>query len=321
MSKQPLSDFIRTQIVVEATQLHTKHTTLARKYHCSTKTVQRILQRYRTDQSIQLPPRPGRSLSLTDDQIQTLRNIIRLNCNVTSSYHSTLFFRATGVSLCARSLRIYRHLLNFTPRKRRFRLFMTKAQKRARHLYAVEHQHDNIKKWVFEDETSVVIQKTGELLWVERGNPTPPRVLSDEKAKVKIWGVVRWTGKTLSIVRGRGNSNTYIKWLSTHFARETPRLEDCLFIQDRCSWHKPIRVKKWIEDHGMEMVLNPVRSPEFNAIEYVWAWIKHYITEQHPNDQASLEAATRKAFVAIEQKTIQHDFQHVQHLLQQEAKK
>ena len=138
---------------------------------------------------------------------------------------------------------------------------------------------------------------------------------------MKIWGVVRWTGKTFTIVKGRGNASTYIKWLSTYFASQTPRLRDYMFIQDHCSWHKPYRVKKWIEDHGMEMVLNPIRSHEFNAIEYVCAWLKHYIASQHPTNQASLEAAVRKSFRAIEQETIQHDIQHVQHLMQEEANK
>lgn len=41
--------------------------------------------------------------------------------------------------------------------------------------------------------------------------------------------------------------------------------------------------------------------------------------QQEPTDQASLKAAVRKSVEAIEQKTIQHDFQHVQHLMRDEA--
>lgn len=115
--------------------------------------------------------------------------------------------------------------------------------------------------------------KTGNIIWVKRGEETPPTFIRSIKASVRIWGVVRWSGKIFDIVKGREHHEVYIRWLSTHLASHTHKLRGCMFIHDHCSWHQPVKVKEWLEEHGLEAVLNPVKSPEFNAIEYVWAWI------------------------------------------------
>lgn len=320
MSFSNLSSSVRCQIVVDAAT-GKKVTAIAREFKCTSRTIYRLIQQYRTTHSIETIKPPGPPFLLDETQLQTLRNIIRTNRYAVSAYLITLFYRATGITIGASTIRRYRRSISFTPRNPHTKLMMTPQQRRARHRYAVEHRKDDIKKWIFEDETTVYIQKTGDVIWVEKGEETPPTYISDVNASVRIWGIIRWTGKTFGIVEGTENQSVYIRWLSTHFGNQTHLLRDYMFIHDHCSWHQTQRVKDWIEDHGMEMVLNPVRTPEFNAIEYVWAWIKHDIATQHPTDQASLEAAVQTSFRAVNQDIIKHDIQHVQHLMQAEAAK
>lgn len=319
MRGENLSTLTKWKIVIAVEKGEQKVSSIARQFKCSVSLVNQIIRQYRSTDTVESPPRTSSPLKLTPDQLRQFDEFITINWKIPSKFLSALFCRSSGIKLSPATIRRYRSLLTYTPRKRRKRLPLTRSQVAARHQHAVDHCNDDIKKWIFEDETTVYIMKTGDVVWVKRGIPTPPLDTTDVNARVRIWGVVRWAGTTFGIVTGTENQSMYIRWLSTHFARHTPRLRDYAFIHDHCSWHQTDKVKKWIEDHGMEMVLNPVRSPELNAIEYAWGWMKHYIGTEEPTDQPSLEAAVRKSFNAISQEIIQHDFQHVQHLMQEEA--
>jgi len=298
-----------------------KVSTIARQYKCSVSQVNRIVQRYRSTSTVESSPRTSTPVKLSPDLLQQIDDLIEKKNKSTSSYLSSELYKTAGVQISARSIRRARRSLTFTPHTPRFRLPMTPAQRAERHSYAIKHSNDDVKKWIFEDETTAYLMKTGNLIWVKRGEEIPVRYISDVNARVRIWGIIRWAGRIFGIVKGTENQSVYICWLSTHFGSQTHLLRDCMFIHDHQSWHQTERVKKWIEDHGMEMVLNPVRSPEFNAIEYIWAWLKHDISTQEPTDQMSLEAAVRKSCRVIDQEIIQHNMQHVQHLMQEEATK
>jgi transposase len=47
----------------------------------------------------------------------------------------------------------------------------------------------------------------------------------------------------------------------------------------------------WFEDNGFELIDVPSYSPEFNAIEYVWSWLKKYVQAQQTKTQTELEQA------------------------------
>ena len=52
----------------------------------------------------------------------------------------------------------------------------------------------------------------------------------------------------------------------------------------------------WLVEHGVqEMEDFPVISPDFNAIEYVWSWLKHVVSAAQPHDYQTLKAAIRSA--------------------------
>lgn len=313
------SPFERWRVVIAARVEGKKQTSIAREHRCSQSTVARILEHFDTHHTVETEHRSGRPSSLSPDQLQILRTIIRHKRKSTSKYLAELLYQQTNVTVSPRSIRNYRRSLSFTPRKERYKLAVTAEQLEERRQYCIDHQSDDVKRWLFEDETTVWIQKTAGVIWVEIGEEIPATVIADVDAHVRIWGVVGWSKKIFPVVTGPEDHQVYIQWLTTNLAPHTHRMRDYKFIHDRCPWHKPKKVKEWFDDHELEMILGPVRAPQLNAIEYAWGWMKHHISEEHPTDQASLDAAVRKSFIDIEQKIIQHDMQHVQHLMESEA--
>src|SRR5262249_33498941 len=68
----------------------------------------------------------------------------------------------------------------------------------------------------------------------------------------------------------------------------------------------------WFARNRVRLIENfPPNSPDLNAIEYVWGWMKHHIASCEPHDRRSLEAAIRDAWDALTQTTIQHFINHV----------
>ncbi|CAF1518679.1 unnamed protein product, partial [Adineta steineri] len=89
--------------------------------------------------------------------------------------------------------------------------------------------------------------------------------------------------------------------------------------QDNISYHKAQKILSWFEDNGIECLNAPSYSSEFNAIEYVWSWIKSQVAAQQPKTTAQLNNAIDKACNDIPQKIIQSYISHSLREIQERA--
>ena len=121
-----------------------------------------------------------------------------------------------------------------------------------------------------------------------------------------------WTGKSeLFITRGNFNSAQYIEALEAVLEPALP-LGRRRFIQDGVPFHWTHAVTDWFAGNGVRLVEDfPARSPDLNAIEYIWGWMKHTIAAYEPHDADSLEAAIRDAWENLSRTTIQHFIGHI----------
>jgi transposase len=87
------------------------------------------------------------------------------------------------------------------------------------------------------------------------------------------------------------NSSLYQQLLTTHLTPHISKLHHNFFYQDNIPLHKTPNMLAWFEDNGLELIDIPSYSPEFNAIEYVWSWLKKYVQTQQPKTQTELEQA------------------------------
>ena len=60
------------------------------------------------------------------------------------------------------------------------------------------------------------------------------------------------------------------------------------FIQDGVPFHWTLAVSNWFADHRVRLIEDfPAKSPDLNAIEYVWGWMKRSIATHEPHDYDS----------------------------------
>ena len=71
-------------------------------------------------------------------------------------------------------------------------------------------------------------------------------------------------------------------------------------------------MSNWFADHRVRLIEDfPAKSPDLNAIEYVWGWMKRSIAMHEPHDYDTLEAAIFSAWQDLTQITIRHFIDHV----------
>ncbi|CAF3425200.1 unnamed protein product, partial [Rotaria sp. Silwood2] len=155
------------------------------------------------------------------------------------------------------------------PRKQRIKVRPTQTQVEKRHLFAVEHQNSDLKKWIFIDETQVQLCNTGKIVWVKRGQPPPPHEISSLRACVNLCGTVWWSGKTFSRYEGYINQTIYQQLLASHLGPHVHKYRRYAVAQDKLRSHWTASVRQWFDDYGLKLLDWPANSSEFDAIEYV----------------------------------------------------
>ena len=74
------------------------------------------------------------------------------------------------------------------------------------------------------------------------------------------------------IVNGNIDSNTFNVWLEKILMPELPR--NSVIIMDNAAFHKSLRTKEILSEHGHVLEFLPPYSPDFNLIEHKWAQAK-----------------------------------------------
>jgi hypothetical protein len=146
-----------------------------------------------------------------------------------------------------------------------------------------------VKKWLFCDEKVFTMQSTGTIAWVEADTSRPTYYVDNIKAHVQWWGVVWWNGKVFTRYDGYMYSLLYQQLLTTYLTLHISKLHHVFFYRDNIPSHKTPIILTWCEDNGLELIDVPSYSPEFNAIEYVWPWLKKYVQAQPLKTKTELE--------------------------------
>jgi transposase len=88
-------------------------------------------------------------------------------------------------------------------------------------------------------------------------------------------------------------------------------------LQDNAPPHRDRHTLQWLADNNIPVYNDyPPSSPELNAIEYVWGWMKNYIADRDPRTSRRLGELIQDAWDTIPQETIQSYIDHVYRLVQ-----
>ena len=162
------------------------------------------------------------------------------------------------------------------------------------------------------DEMGVGIDYHRQLFWIKPGEVRPVRESHPTKLRLNVWGAIWYDGKTtLHVTKENFDQDYYVAVLQEHLAPELP-LGRKRFIQDRVPWHWTRVVLDWCESNRVSLVEDfPAKSPDLNAIEYIWGWMKHSVAAREPHNYETLQAVILAAWDELPQTTIRHFIDHI----------
>jgi len=189
-----------------------------------------------------------------------------------------------GVTLCRSSCLNYLHRLGFVVRRPKKRLLKADETKREAFVreYAVLRVVAQLTKAkiFFVDEAHFYADADLRGTWVLKGEPalvdsTSPRY--GEKASYSS-AVCLETGEVESLVlEGNSSAETSVAFLQ-HLRARHP--EPLIVIWDNAPTHggDPLRAYLRTPDLHLRLVRLPAYSPDFNADEHIWAWVRAEVT-------------------------------------------
>ena len=313
-----LSARTREDIIHMVEHEHASQSAAARRFGVTHQAVSKILKHYHQTGDTIEQHSGGAQREYSENDMQILSTLLDEYDTATSQVILELMPAGTP-QVTDRTIRRYRRELGFTPRKTRPHVIDTAAQIAARQAWARQHRAVDPNRYVFMDESTMVLRHTGGLVWVRRGRTTPSHEITDLKAAVHEWGAIWNQGAVFAQHRGRLNANAYEKILDDNIGRFKRQMGPRLILHDRATFHRTKNVTKWFEDHHLTAELLPAHTPHFNAIEYAWSWIKRCVRAQKPQTAADLEAAMEEACQSLPEATRLAFINHAWHNILAEA--
>ena len=302
MHRLRLSAGDRLRIVFFHEEMHLTQLKIARRMKCSQSTVSYVLSHHRHHVKAAQHATRGRPPKFDSHMIEHMRNMVRHNRQATSSELARHFFHHDNIDITSRAIRYYRRQYFHTAHERIIPR-LTLEHHLDRVDYCLTHVNNNFHCVVFTDEKMWCLDHTSSTVWIEDDEEIPLREVASIRTKVMVWGAVWYNGRSeLCIVEGTVNQHSYIDILSRYLLPSMPSSPRFRFQQDNAKPHVAPRVCKFLYDYAVPVLEPwPAHSPDFSAIEKVWAWMVCYVNGRRPKDRQTLIAAIQQAWDAIPQ--------------------
>jgi transposase len=291
---------------------------VARVMRCGTATVKRVVVAWNNGSLLAEHHPSGRPSALTPELEQQLVRIITENSNATSKRLAAIINETRETPLPNRTVRAYRRRLGFHPVHARRQPLLTDRHRQLRLGFCRAHAEDNVKRWVFSDEVGVEVGGDGNIYWIRRGDARPVEHRTSHPVRVNFWAFIGWDiWSAPAFYDGTCNQSVYLRLLRTHVQPQLP-WGNRVLLQDGAGWHRTRSVREWLENHEVaDMRDFPPCSPDLNAIESVWGWMKRRVAASGAQTADDLKRAIRDAWRELPLDTMRGYIEHVSNVMRQ----
>ncbi len=260
-------------------------------YHQST--VSRVYEKYHTTHDFyHTAPRSGRPRKFTsrDDHLAVRK--IRSG----AARDATHLQREWFPHVTAQTVRRHLRDLGLPGRRRRRKFYLTRSHIKSRKQWAQKFKSWTVSQWkkvVFSDEFRINFIGSDGCQWCRRG---PGEEFLEQNVEqeakyggghIMVWGCMTSRGfGRLRLVEGNMDTDQYIcileEALLGTLEDQFIAVDEVFFQQDNDPKHTARRTRRWLEEKKLQVLDWASNSPDMNAIEHVWARLKHNVHERLP---------------------------------------
>jgi len=273
-------------------------------YDISTRTVERIINKFNNDNNLNRKKGSGRLVTYNIDSI--LINLLEVDRYLTLTQLESILKNRYDIN-CSRS-NIHKIIikLDYLKKLPNTKPLLTLKHLERRYYWAILYKNCIWTDVIWSDETCICIQSNCySKVWVHKDTEVIKRIVK-YPLKIHIWGCILKNRKLIIHIYDKSiNTERYVEMMQLillPILKTTKR--DLLYQQDNAPPHTSKITTRFFVDNNINVMYWPPNSPDLNPIENIWYILKNKIGKINVKTKDELKNIIIKCADEIEVKTI-----------------